>query len=827
MGNGARIAGFEDLEWKVNALIAAAYSQKNAFFASLISLNTLRHFFTFLFLFLAINCLKAQNIDDLERSTMDVDHMLDLAKQSDSDSEREELAQHSLSIARSLRYDGGVVRASIFLGEIFARLGRTEDALQLYLEAEAKLETSGNRSAQLGVKASIGDLFFHEKLYASAHRYYREVLVLRPQDYETREKAADACLYDMRFDSAEILYKDLIVKYKAEGNNPRLVQIYQKRAQAYDQNGDAGKSLYFYLLLEAIIEKAGTTQEQSLLYNNLGRQYASLREYSKALEYFRKAELQCAYIPCDYPEVLWANMGIALHNTGESKRGIEYLLKARNLLASRKDYVALANLEHLLAGVYFSSNDLYNALSHNQTAIQFASDTKQLALLAEAYRTAADLYHELYDFEKAFEYYQEYLNVRDSMRIEDQVREQRLNQQRTLLAASEGQIKFLIARQNFKDLELNQIKFDRERLELQNKNLELESRRKEDEVRLLEAQQEADQAKLREQTLQALEARQRLRLADQQLNAEKQGRVIVELREKEQIERAQNRADSTGRAQEIDRIQREQTFRNEQDADFRRFAYILGSLFFLLLGIVGVSWWFARRAKRRLQSQNHKIQAQNLQIQEEQRKSDGLLLNILPQEIADELKASGQATPRLYESATVLFTDFVNFTRLSATLTPKELIDELNECFLAFDEICERHGLEKIKTIGDAYMCAGGLPVPNETHAADAVRAALEMSTWLLARKHERADAHLTEMRIGIHTGPVMAGVIGKNKFAYDIWGDAVNLAARLEEHGEPGHVNISDATKEAVKHLFTATHRGKKEVHNKGMVDMYFIVSV
>ena len=827
MGNGARIAGFEDLEWKVNALIAAAYSQKNAFFASLISLNTLRHFFTFLFLFLAINCLKAQNIDDLERSTMDVDHMLDLAKQSDSDSEREELAQHSLSIARSLRYDGGVVRASIFLGEIFARLGRTEDALQLYLEAEAKLETSGNRSAQLGVKASIGDLFFHEKLYASAHRYYREVLVLRPQDYETREKAADACLYDMRFDSAEILYKDLIVKYKAEGNNPRLVQIYQKRAQAYDQNGDAGKSLYFYLLLEAIIEKAGTTQEQSLLYNNLGRQYASLREYSKALEYFRKAELQCAYIPCDYPEVLWANMGIALHNTGESKRGIEYLLKARNLLASRKDYVALANLEHLLAGVYFSSNDLYNALSHNQTAIQFASDTKQLALLAEAYRTAADLYHELYDFEKAFEYYQEYLNVRDSMRVEDQVREQRLNQQRTLLAASEGQIKFLIARQNFKDLELNQIKFDRERLELQNKNLELESRRKEDEVRLLEAQQEADQAKLREQTLQALEARQRLRLADQQLNAEKQGRVIVELREKEQIERAQNRADSTGRAQEIDRIQREQTFRNEQDADFRRFAYILGSLFFLLLGIVGVSWWFARRAKRRLQSQNHKIQAQNLQIQEEQRKSDGLLLNILPQEIADELKASGQATPRLYESATVLFSDFVNFTRLSATLTPKELIDELNECFLAFDEICERHGLEKIKTIGDAYMCAGGLPVPNETHAADAVRAALEMSTWLLARKHERADAHLTEMRIGIHTGPVMAGVIGKNKFAYDIWGDAVNLAARLEEHGEPGHVNISGATKEAVKHLFTATHRGKKEVHNKGMVDMYFIVSV
>ena len=241
---------------------------------------------------------------------------------------------------------------------------------------------------------------------------------------------------------------------------------------------------------------------------------------------------------------------------------------------------------------------------------------------------------------------------------------------------------------------------------------------------------------------------------------------------------------------------------------------------------MGVSWWFARRAKRRLESQNRKIQTQNVQIQAEQRKSEGLLLNILPQEIADELKASGQATPRLYESATVLFSDFVNFTRLSAILTPKELIDELNECFLAFDEICENHGLEKIKTIGDAYMCAGGLPIPNDTHPSDAVAAALEMFQWLEQRKHERPNAHLTEMRIGINTGPVMAGVIGKKKFAYDIWGDAVNLAARLEEHGEPGSVNVSGATAAAVKNKFTAIHRGQKEVHNKGLVDMYFIVS-
>jgi class 3 adenylate cyclase len=416
--------------------------------------------------------------------------------------------------------------------------------------------------------------------------------------------------------------------------------------------------------------------------------------------------------------------------------------------------------------------------------------------------------------------------VLDQIRQEDQSREQRLNQQRALLSAAEGQIKFLIARQNFKDLEINQIEFERERLELQNKNLELEARRKEDEVRLLEAQQDADQAKLREQTLQALQARAQLRLAAQQLDAEKQSRVILELREKEQIERAQNQADSTQRAQELERVQREQAYQTEQEASFRRFAYMLGLALFLILMVVGISWWFARRAKRRVESQNRQIQQQKRELEEEKRKSDGLLRNILPDEIAAELKRSGQATPRLYESATVLFSDFVNFTRLSARLTPEQLIDELNECFLAFDEICERHGLEKIKTIGDAYMCAGGLPVPNDTHAADAVGAALEMAEWLKNRSNNNPDSLLTEMRIGIHTGPVMAGVIGKNKFAYDIWGDAVNLAARLEEHGEPGRVNISGATADAVRHLYQAEHRGQKDVHNKGQVDMYFIVS-
>jgi class 3 adenylate cyclase len=246
-----------------------------------------------------------------------------------------------------------------------------------------------------------------------------------------------------------------------------------------------------------------------------------------------------------------------------------------------------------------------------------------------------------------------------------------------------------------------------------------------------------------------------------------------------------------------------------------------------MLFFLGFSWWLARRSSQRLRLQNVKIEAQKNQIDNERSKSDRLLKNILPDEVAEELKANGIAAPRLYDSVTVLFTDFVNFTKLSSGVEPQQIINELNECFLAFDEIIEKHRLEKIKTIGDAFMCAGGLPKPNDTHAKDAVRAAIEIAEWLKNRTESMPNALFREMRIGIHTGPVVAGVVGKHKFAYDIWGDAVNLAARLEEHGVPGKVNISQATYEAIKDTFNCIPRGLKEVHNKGLVSMYFVESI
>lgn len=217
---------------------------------------------------------------------------------------------------------------------------------------------------------------------------------------------------------------------------------------------------------------------------------------------------------------------------------------------------------------------------------------------------------------------------------------------------------------------------------------------------------------------------------------------------------------------------------------------------------------------------------QRMRISKEKKRSDELLLNILPEEVAEELKEKGSADAQQIDEVTVLFTDFKGFTQLSEKLTPKELVAEINECFSAFDHIMQKHGVEKIKTIGDAYMAAGGLPTPNKTHPIDVVKAALDIQKFMLELKEKKqAEGKLFfEIRIGVHTGPVVAGIVGVKKFAYDIWGDTVNTASRMESSGEVGKVNISGATYELVKNKYQCNHRGKITAKGKGEIDMYFV---
>lgn len=230
--------------------------------------------------------------------------------------------------------------------------------------------------------------------------------------------------------------------------------------------------------------------------------------------------------------------------------------------------------------------------------------------------------------------------------------------------------------------------------------------------------------------------------------------------------------------------------------------------------------------KENLIRQKFKLEEKTALIESERQKSEKLLLNILPQEVAQELKTVGTVKPKYFDFCTVIFTDFKEFTILSEKLLLKDILSDLDKCFLAFDEICVQRNLEKIKTIGDGYLCVGGLPKANSSNPIDAILAAQEMQAFMKKFNQEKTKQNkpLWELKVGLHTGPVVAGVIGTQKFAYDIWGNTVNIASRLESNGKAGEINISGETYELIKDRFECQYRGKIPVKNKGKIDMYFV---
>jgi class 3 adenylate cyclase len=262
-----------------------------------------------------------------------------------------------------------------------------------------------------------------------------------------------------------------------------------------------------------------------------------------------------------------------------------------------------------------------------------------------------------------------------------------------------------------------------------------------------------------------------------------------------------------------------------QDLEQQRLYYISGGIFLVLMVIVMTLY-----RSNKVEKKSNKLLAAEKKLTETERdKSDELLLNILPLAVAQELKATGKAQARNYELATVMFTDFKGFTTIAETMTPTELIAELDACFVRFDEIISKYSIEKIKTIGDAYMCVGGIPEVNLHNPIVTVLAGLEIQRFMEQKRAERLaqGQDYWQVRLGINSGELVAGVIGKKKFAYDVWGDTVNTASRMESSGEPSKVNISGKTYELVKEFFVCEYRGRINAKNKGDVDMYFVTSL
>lgn len=239
-----------------------------------------------------------------------------------------------------------------------------------------------------------------------------------------------------------------------------------------------------------------------------------------------------------------------------------------------------------------------------------------------------------------------------------------------------------------------------------------------------------------------------------------------------------------------------------------------------------ISWLLRAKLKRELDSLSKVLNKRTDDLMKEKAKTEELLARVLPRNTASEIIEKGKATKIKYNFVTVLFSDIQGFTKIAEEMNPEVLIDELDKFFFYFDSVVEKYGIEKIKTIGDAYMCAGGIPEKNRTNPVEVILAALEMRSYMARLKatSELAGMKYWDIRIGIHTGTVVAGVVGQKKLSYDIWGDTVNTASRMESSGDAGKINISGTTYEFVKEFFTCEYRGKMPVKYKGELEMYFV---
>lgn len=795
------------------------------------------------FLFFGLNCLKAQEVS-LDSTYVNQEISSALAVQDSSIAfERMEKA---LLIARSINYQNGKAEVSHWLANYYRKKGDNISALRYSLELLENINKGIKAELKEQTLFDIASIYQTEKLNDKALEYYRLVLPITNNKIGIWQQMGEAFSVENKLDSATFYLSKVYESAKKQDNFPTTLKALQQRAKVFEKANSLEKVLQDDLKILALVQQQKKQTLVPTCYNNLGFIHSKMKDYKKAIEYFEQAEKSNKESNVLDQSILYTNLGIAHQNIGDLKKAIQYLRRARSFLQKEQENFRFAQLTHLISTLYYKNDDTYNALIFNDEALLTAKQSSNNSALSDSYNLGASIHQDLYDYEKALDYYKKHLALRDSFLLEERLRQQSLLQQQYLLERAEKEIKILISNQEIKDLSINQLNLEKEKLELSSISLKLEAEKRESELTLLRKEQEIQDAAIKNKELEALQTQQQLRLTAQQLEAEKQEREIAELNRKEIEQRlalAEKAAEEEERLKEISLLNKDKELLTrqqeinqlelERQSTFRQFAYGLGILSLIILGLVLAGLLFARRSNNKLTKQNTEIEQQKVEleknqqlIQEEKAKSDALLLNILPSETAEELKNIGYATPRKYDLVSVLFTDFSGFTAISKNMSAEELIGELNECFLAFDEIVERYGLEKIKTIGDAYMCAGGIPTPNTSNPIDIAHAALEMQAYMNQRiaQKQQGNQKYWNMRIGIHTGTVIAGVVGSKKFAYDIWGDTVNIASRMESNSDIGAINISATTYSYIKNHFNFTSRGPIPVKNAGEIEMFFL---
>jgi adenylate cyclase len=597
-------------------------------------------------------------------------------------------------------------------------------------------------------------------------------------------------------------YFDRSLKISEEiGNKVGIAKVLNNIGSIYKNQSNYPKALEYYQRSLKIQEEIGDKSGIAGVLTGIGVVYFTQSNYPKALEYYQRSVKIKEEIgdKSGIADVL-NNIGIIYNIQSNYPKALEYYersVKIREEIGDKRRITSsLINIGH----IYLEKGDYPNALDYYQRGIKICEETGQKQFQANALIGIGSIYKNQSNYPKALEYCQRSLKIYEEIGAKDGI---------------------AIALYNIGDIYNKESKHQDAIIQCK-KSLEIS-----EDVGSIEQQRSAcnclyDAHKGLKNWQKALEYFELEQQLTDSLKADETNKDLQRFEFDRKILR-----DSIGREKEKREIevahQKEITEKNKI-----QYTAIGGGALVMLLAI-------GLFARLRYTNKTKKI------IEKEKDRSDKLLLNILPAEVAEELKNTGESEAKHFDEVSILFTDFKGFTQASELLSAKDLVNEINTCFKAFDNICEKYGIEKIKTIGDAYMAAAGLghgskdKVLRSKDAFNMVSAALEMQQFMMSRNQELLSRNIRgerensvgfTMRAGINTGPVVAGIVGVKKFQYDIWGDTVNTASRMESSGEVGKVNISESTYQLLKDDtdFKFESRGHIEAKGKGEIEMYFV---
>ncbi|OUR92702.1 hypothetical protein A9Q87_06605 [Flavobacteriales bacterium 34_180_T64] len=632
-------------------------------------------------------------------------------------------------------------------------------------------------------------------------------------------------------DSA-LVFVDTLLKFVSEKNNKLGISTsLDLKGVAYYVKSDFSNALEYYQSSLKIKEEIGAVKDIANSLNNIAMIYSHQGENIKALEYYQKSlKIKEKFGADKNISTILTNIASIYFDLGDNIKALDNLIKSLKISEEIGDKQGIAVGLHGIGLEYFFQEDYPRALDYYQRSLKITEEIgfkllipmttiniglahngqgdyiKALAFLQKgldiyeeigdkkgisaALDNIASNYSDQNDNVKALEYYQRSLNIQEEI----------------------GEKKGIV----ISSMAIGQIQADQgnyiKAIEAYQKSYDLAS-----EIGSILHQKNActllyNAYKALGNGNKALAYHEQMLVLNDSLKSEETAKKLQQMEFSKQV-----LADSLIQVEKDLKVEMvHQTEVRKKDKN-KNIALGAGIFFLLLSGGFYSRWRYVKKSKAI--------------IEKEKDRSENLLLNILPSEIAEELKLKGRADARDFDLVSILFTDFKGFTQAAEKLSANELIEEINVCFKAFDYICETYGIEKIKTIGDSYMAVGGLPVPSDDSIKQTILAALEMQTFITNRIAEKQAKNEVpfEMRLGIHTGPVVAGIVGVKKFQYDIWGDTVNIASRMESTGEIGKVNISKDTYEFLKDdsQFSFEVRGKIKVKGKGDMEMYFVTKI